>query len=117
MLRSKKVVVTGAAGFIGSHICETPLDNGAHLFALDGMFAGRLSTVKPFTSHANYNFVEQSVFESGTKKDGQSFLKSAHRPFSIRPQKNYWLVNPARDLHVHSGGTLGFIGCSDRKTP
>lgn len=40
-LSGKKMLVTGGAGFIGSHVCESLLDAGALVAAIDDMSAGR----------------------------------------------------------------------------
>jgi len=100
--------VTGAAGFIGSHICETLLDNGAHVFALDDMSAGRLSNVTPLANHPNYNFVEGSVLESGTKMD-ELFTDLDTVFHNAATKKNICLVDPSRDLDVNAGGTLNLL--------
>ncbi len=57
-LSKKKVLVTGAAGFIGSHICEYLLKHGAKVVAFDNLETGLQSNVDLFVGHENYNFIK-----------------------------------------------------------
>ena len=40
MLSSKKILVTGGAGFLGSHLCERLLESGHQVLCLDNYFTG-----------------------------------------------------------------------------
>lgn len=57
-LSTKKVLVTGAAGFIGSHICEYLLKHGAKVVAFDNLKTGLQSNIDLFIGHENYNFIK-----------------------------------------------------------
>ncbi|HVO02098.1 MAG TPA: NAD-dependent epimerase/dehydratase family protein, partial [Candidatus Cybelea sp.] len=43
--QSKRVLVTGGAGFLGSHLCERLLEQGAEVLCVDNFFTGRRSNV------------------------------------------------------------------------
>lgn len=107
-LRDQKVLVTGAAGFIGSHLCEGLLESGAKVIALDDMSAGRLSNVKPFEGHPNYRFVRGSVCDNSAEMceifDGLDTV--FHNAAS---KKNICLHDPKRDLMVNAEGTLNLL--------
>jgi len=47
----KKVLVTGGAGFVGSHLCERLLNDGHEVVCLDNYFTGQKAKVV----HLNYN--------------------------------------------------------------
>ena len=42
----KKVLVTGGAGFLGSHLCKELLEQNLYVIALDNLYTGRLSNIK-----------------------------------------------------------------------
>ena len=48
-----KILVTGAAGFLGSHLCDSLLDNGHKVFGVDNFFRGKISNLP---THENFIF-------------------------------------------------------------
>jgi nucleoside-diphosphate-sugar epimerase len=107
-LSGRKVLVTGGAGFIGSHICEELLNEGAHVIALDDMSAGRASNVRIFEDHPNYRFVQGSVCDDDAKMhdifDGLDTV--FHNAAS---KKNICLHDPKQDLAVNAEGALNLL--------
>lgn len=56
-----KVLITGAAGFIGSNLTEYMLDKGYTVVGLDNYATGFAHNLKPFLAHPNFNFVEGDI--------------------------------------------------------
>lgn len=56
-----KFLVTGAAGFIGSNLCEAILDMGYEVRALDDMSTGRQVNVNPFLGNSRYEFFKGDI--------------------------------------------------------
>jgi UDP-glucose 4-epimerase len=56
-----KALITGGAGFIGSHLCELLLDDGWEVWALDDLSTGSLANVEPLSSNADFHLVVDSV--------------------------------------------------------
>jgi dTDP-glucose 4,6-dehydratase len=42
----KRVLITGAAGFLGSHLCERFLKEGCHVIAMDNLITGNLENIE-----------------------------------------------------------------------
>jgi UDP-glucose 4-epimerase len=59
-------LVTGGAGFIGSHLVDALLARGDHVLALDNVSTGRLGNLDAATAHANFRFVHGSVLDELT---------------------------------------------------
>lgn len=59
-------LVTGAAGFVGSNLCEAILSMGYKVRALDDLSTGRLENVKQFLSNPNYEFIKGDIKDLGT---------------------------------------------------
>ena len=57
----KKTLVTGGAGFIGSHLCEKLLDLGKKVICLDNMFTGTYDNISEFYSNPNFEFINANV--------------------------------------------------------
>jgi UDP-N-acetylglucosamine 4-epimerase len=66
-LKGKNFLLTGAAGFIGSHIVEYLLDNGAKFVrVLDNLSNGKIENVKIFEKYPNYEFIEGDITDFDT---------------------------------------------------
>lgn len=107
-LSGKKVLVTGGAGFIGSHLCEGLLDAGAEVIALDDMSAGRNSNVDFLKDHPRYRFVQGSICDNDAQM--RAIFDGLHAVFNnAASKKNVCLVDPQKDLVVNAGGTLNLL--------
>jgi len=60
-LTGKKVLVTGGAGFIGSHLCEELLNLGAEVLTIDNLFTGKVENMSTFKDNAKFKFIEADV--------------------------------------------------------
>jgi nucleoside-diphosphate-sugar epimerase len=104
----KKVLVTGAAGFIGSHLSEALVDSGADVFAMDDLSAGKTSNLAHLTSRPNFRFVKMDVCDGGYEMD--RLFEGLDTVFhNAASKKSVCLLNPQRDLAVNAGGTLNLL--------
>lgn len=60
---SKKILVTGGAGFIGSHLCERLLTEGNDVICLDNFFTGSRRNIEKLMSNDKFSVVEHDVTE------------------------------------------------------
>ena len=58
-------MVTGGAGFLGSHLCEALLGDGYYVVAADNLLTGRLSNIAHLRNDSRFEFVEKDVCEPG----------------------------------------------------
>ncbi|MBR2669715.1 MAG: SDR family oxidoreductase [Solobacterium sp.] len=59
----KRVLVTGGAGFIGSHLCKRLLEEGYEVICLDNMFTGQKENVLPLMKDPHFEFLRKDVLE------------------------------------------------------
>lgn len=59
----KKILVTGGAGFIGSHLCERLLLEGNSVVCLDNMFTGTYDNIRSLLPNPNFEFVNANVVD------------------------------------------------------
>ena len=82
MTASQKCLVTGAAGFIGSHLVDRLLDQGATVLGLDNLKLGRHANLAKALEHPRFKFVEQDVNDvAGVRRLVVAESKSA--PFEV----------------------------------
>ena len=58
---AKQILVTGGAGFLGSHPCERLLAGGAEVLCLDNLFTGSKQNIRELAAHPNFEFVRHDV--------------------------------------------------------
>lgn len=57
----KKVLVTGGAGFLGSHLCDRLLYEGHHVLCVDNYFTGSKKNIAHLLDHKNFEIIRQDV--------------------------------------------------------
>lgn len=64
----KKVLVTGGAGFIGSHLCEEYLKLNCEVWAIDNFLTGSRENIALLKKNSKFNFIEQDIAEPISQK-------------------------------------------------
>lgn len=109
--KNKKVIVTGGAGFIGSHICEELLKLNANVICLDNFSAGRMANITSFIDEPNFTLLKKDVCDND--EEMHNAFKGVDIVFNnAASKKNVCLTNPQKDLAVNSGGTLNLLELS-----
>jgi UDP-glucuronate decarboxylase len=57
------ILVTGGAGFLGSHLCERLIEQGHRVICLDNFHTGRAENVRPLTASGRFDLVEHDIIE------------------------------------------------------
>ncbi len=57
------ILVTGGAGFLGSHLCDRLINEGHKVICLDNYFTGKKENINHLLDHHNFSLVEQDVIE------------------------------------------------------
>jgi dTDP-glucose 4,6-dehydratase len=99
---TERVVVTGGAGFLGSHLCRRLLDVGAEVVCLDNFLTGRRVNVEPLLGHERFRLLEHdlsSPLDERLRCDEVLHLASAASPSA-------YLAHPIETLRVGSLGTF-----------
>ncbi|WP_269931082.1 UDP-glucuronic acid decarboxylase family protein [Aminobacter sp. HY435] len=83
MGEEKRVLVTGGAGFVGSHLCERLLSSGARVLCLDNFYTGSAANVAHLRQHPGFQLMEHDVCV----------------PISVEVDEIYNLACPASPVH------------------
>ena len=60
-MNSKKVLVTGGAGFLGSHLCERLLNDGHEVLCVDNFFTGRRTNIAHLIQHSGFEMLRHDI--------------------------------------------------------
>ena len=88
----KTALVTGGAGFLGSHLCERLLGEGYRVVAVDNLYTGSKANMKSFAKNKDFTFIKADVTEIRT---GDARLKR-------RFDEIYNLACPASPVHYQA---------------
>jgi UDP-glucuronate decarboxylase len=61
--RGYRTIVTGGAGFIGSHLCDLLIQRGESVICLDNLCTGAMRNIRPLLNHPNFSFVDHDIRE------------------------------------------------------
>lgn len=101
-----RVVVSGGAGFIGSHLAEDLLADGFEVIVVDNLLTGRLDNIAHLLTHPRFRFLEQDVATiERLPADAIFHLASPASPVGYRRY-------PIETLLVNSLGTLRLLECA-----
>lgn len=106
----KRVLVSGAAGFIGSHLCDRLLAEGYEVIGLDNLITGHERNISHLASAGNFEFRRQDVSEPFSISEPLDFVIHAASPAS---PKDY-LEHPIETLDVGSIGTKHMLEIAER---
>lgn len=109
-LKGKKVIVTGGAGFIGSHLCEELVKLGANVLSVDNFSSGKEKNIEFLKGYPNFKSLNIDI----TNKEAlDEIMPGVDIIFNnAASKKNICLINPQRDLEVNAGGTLNLLELS-----
>ena len=100
--RAMRILVTGGAGFLGSHLCERLLKDGHEVVCLDNLFTGQKSNIAHLLPNPNFEFVRHDVID----------------PFKYEVDQIYNLACPASPPHYQFNpikttktSVMGAINC------
>lgn len=69
----KRILITGGAGFIGSHLCKKLLDEGNFVICLDNLFTGSTENIETLISNKNFKFVNHDIVNPYDEKVDQIY--------------------------------------------
>ncbi len=110
-MKKEKVLITGGAGFLGSHLCDRFVKEGYHVVAMDNLLTGDIQNIEHLMGNSDFEFhhhdVSKYVHVSGNVKYILHFASPAS-PID-------YLKMPIQTMKVGSLGTLNCLGLAKDK--
>jgi dTDP-glucose 4,6-dehydratase len=107
----QRILVTGGAGFIGSHLCHRLLDEGCSVIAFDNLLTGRIQNIEPLLGHPRFEFQHYDVTNFLYVADGLDAILHFASPASPADFERL----PIEILKVGSLGTHKALGLAKAK--
>src|SRR5574344_915201 len=104
----KKVLVTGGAGFIGSHLCKRLLDSEYDVICLDNLFTGTKNNISIFLKNPNFEFVRHDVIEP--------YLVEVDAIFNLACPASpiHYQLNPVKTIKTSVMGAINMLELAKR---
>ena len=104
----KTILVTGGAGFIGSHLCEFLLSKGHVVICADNLFTGSKNNIKHLLNNKNFEFLRHDIVEPLTLEVDQIYnLACPASPI-------HYQFNPIKTIKMGTLGMMNMLGLAKR---
>jgi UDP-glucuronate decarboxylase len=105
---NKRILVTGGAGFLGSHLCERLLASGHEVICLDNLFTGRRENITHLLDSHRFEFLRHDVIEPILLEVDQIYnLACPASPV-------HYQYNPVKTVKTCVMGTINMLGLAKR---
>lgn len=104
----KKILVTGGAGFLGSHLCDRLVNEGHHVLCVDNYFTGSKKNIEHLLNNSNFEVIRQDVcFPLYVEVDEIYNLACPASPF-------YYQWDPIQTMKTSVLGSYNLLGLAKR---
>ncbi len=107
----KKILITGAAGFLGSHLCDRFVSEGFHVIGMDNFITGDEANITHLYNSSNFEFINHDVTEFIKIEGELDYILHFASPASPID----YLKIPIQTLKVGSLGTHNLLGLAKAK--
>ena len=104
----KRILITGGAGFVGSHLCERLLKDGNEVICLDNLFTGSRQNIKELLNNPLFEFVRHDVVEP--------YLAEVDEIYNLACPASpvHYQYNPVKTMKTSLLGAINFLGLAKR---
>ncbi len=111
MSQQKRIVITGGAGFLGSHLCDRFIKEGLKVYCVDNLITGNLKNIEHLSKRADFEFIKHDVSKEIRIAGGVHYILHFASPASPVDYLNF----PIQTLKVGALGTHNPLGLAKLK--
>ena len=111
MAKKKVVLITGGAGFLGSHLCDRFINDGFKVIGVDNLITGNMKNIKHLAKDKNFDFIRHDVSKEIKVKGPVDYVLHFASPASPVDYLNY----PIPTLKVGALGSYNTLGLAKLK--
>jgi len=108
-MKKKIILVTGGAGFIGSHLCKRLLNENHKVICLDNLFTGTLKNIEEFENNDNFEFVNHDITKPYYSDNIDEIYNLACPASPIHYQSN-----PIKTVKTCTIGVINMLGLAKK---
>lgn len=109
MAENKKILITGGAGFIGSHLCKALIKKQHYIICLDNLLTGSINNVSELLDNPNFEFVEHDLINPYYRDDIDEIYNLACPASPIQYKKN-----PIKTIKTCTIGVINILGLAKK---
>ena len=104
----KRILVTGGAGFLGSHLCERLVEQGHDVICLDNFFTSQKANVVHLLDHANFDLIRHDVVDP--------ILLEVDEIYNLAcpASPGHYQYNPIKTMKTSVLGSINLLGMAKR---
>ena len=106
----KNILVTGGAGFIGSHLCKELVNLGHNVICLDNLFTGSKKNVSELKNHPNFEFINHDIVMPYYRENIDEIYNLACPASPVHYQ-----YNPIKTVKTCTIGVINMLGLAKKK--
>lgn len=103
-----RILITGAAGFLGSHLCEKYVQDGKVVYGIDNLMNGNLNNLRTLLHKKNFKFIHDDICRDELYRKLPSDLDAIiHLAAQIHVDRS--IINPAETFKINLEGTMKIL--------
>ncbi|MDB4633135.1 SDR family oxidoreductase [bacterium] len=104
----KRILVTGGAGFLGSHLCDRLVEQGHQVICLDNLFTSQKSNIQHLVGRPNFEFVRHDVIDPYKVEVDQIYN------LACPAAPGHYQYNPIKTIKTSVMGAINMLGLAKR---